>query len=65
MHQALAQSPVEVAIADLDDVLVVDERPNMPGTVDEWPNWSIALPSPRRRSSPQPAPAPLRPLTDR
>jgi 4-alpha-glucanotransferase len=25
---------------------VVQERPNMPGTVDEWPNWSIALPVP-------------------
>ena len=22
------------------------ERPNMPGTVDEWPNWSLALPEP-------------------
>jgi len=26
--------------------LAVEERPNMPGTVDEWPNWSIALPLP-------------------
>jgi 4-alpha-glucanotransferase len=24
----------------------VDERPNQPGTVDQWPNWSIALPVP-------------------
>jgi 4-alpha-glucanotransferase len=30
--------------ATLDDVLGVEERPNMPGTVDEWPNWRIALP---------------------
>ena len=20
------------------------ERPNMPGTTDQWPNWSLALP---------------------
>jgi len=45
-HEALAASPVELAIANLDDVLCVEERPNMPGTVDEWPNWSIAQPVP-------------------
>ena len=32
--------------ATLDDVLAVEERPNMPGTIDERPNWSIALPVP-------------------
>ena len=32
--------------ATLDDVLEVEERPNMPGTTDAWPNWSIALPEP-------------------
>jgi len=44
-HRALAASPVELAIANLDDVVGVVERPNMPGTIDEWPNWSIALPT--------------------
>jgi 4-alpha-glucanotransferase len=24
--------------------MVVPERPNMPGTVHEWPNWSLGLP---------------------
>jgi len=24
--------------------VAVPERPNMPGTVTEWPNWSLALP---------------------
>jgi len=24
----------------------VAERPNMPGTEDGWPNWSLALPEP-------------------
>ncbi|MFP5322297.1 MAG: 4-alpha-glucanotransferase [Acidimicrobiia bacterium] len=44
VHEALAASPVELAIGNLDDVLCTEERPNMPGTVDEWPNWSIAQP---------------------
>ena len=30
--------------AGLDDALGVEERPNMPGTIDQWPNWRIALP---------------------
>jgi 4-alpha-glucanotransferase len=29
----------------LDDALAVEERPNMPGTVREWPNWCLALPA--------------------
>ena len=45
-HEALAASPVDLAIANLDDVLCVPERPNMPGTTDQWPNWSIAHPDP-------------------
>jgi len=24
----------------------VDERPNVPGTTTEWPNWRLALPVP-------------------
>lgn len=42
----LAESPCRVLTVTLDDVAVVPERPNMPGTVDQWPNWSIALPVP-------------------
>jgi 4-alpha-glucanotransferase len=29
----------------LEDALGVVERPNYPGTTDEWPNWRIALPA--------------------
>ena len=43
-YTLLGQSPCLLATATLDDVLAVRERPNMPGTVDEWPNWSLALP---------------------
>ena len=26
--------------------MAVEERPNMPATSDEWPNWRLALPVP-------------------
>ncbi len=43
-HRALADAPSAVVAGTLDDALGVEERPNMPGTVEEWPNWSLALP---------------------
>ncbi|HEX3623578.1 MAG TPA: 4-alpha-glucanotransferase [Acidimicrobiales bacterium] len=43
-YAALADAPSMLLTAGLDDALGVEERPNMPGTTDEWPNWSIALP---------------------
>lgn len=45
-HQRLAESPSVVVLATLDDAAGVAERPNMPGTIDEWANWRIALPAP-------------------
>jgi 4-alpha-glucanotransferase len=33
-------------VATLDDALGVEERPNIPGTTVERPNWSLALPLP-------------------
>ena len=45
-YKALAEAPSMILTATLDDALVVEERPNVPGTVDERPNWSIALPEP-------------------
>jgi 4-alpha-glucanotransferase len=44
VHEDLAQAPCLLLAATLDDVAAVDERPNMPGTVDDWPNWCLALP---------------------
>jgi 4-alpha-glucanotransferase len=41
---ALALAPSRLVVMTLDDALAVTERPNMPGTVDERPNWSIPLP---------------------
>jgi len=46
VYGAVASSPSLLVTATLDDVLEVDERPNQPGTLHEWPNWSIALPEP-------------------
>jgi 4-alpha-glucanotransferase len=46
VHERLAEAPSVIVTATLDDALAVAERPNMPGTVDEWPNWSLALPEP-------------------
>jgi len=46
VHRALARAPSRVLLATLDDAVGVRERPNVPGTVREWPNWSLALPHP-------------------
>ena len=45
-HQLLAEAPSAVIVATLEDALAVAERPNMPNTTAEWPNWSLALPYP-------------------
>ena len=64
-HRALAASDACVVLGTLDDVLVVDERPNMPGTTDEWPNWSIALPVPTDELIGGPIPSTLRAIAER
>jgi 4-alpha-glucanotransferase len=47
VHQHLARSPAALAVATMEDVLGVAERPNVPGTTDaDRPNWSVALPVP-------------------
>jgi 4-alpha-glucanotransferase len=45
-YRRLARAPSMLVTATLDDALGVTERPNQPGTVDEWPNWRLALPRP-------------------
>ncbi len=44
-YRALATAPCRLFTATLEDALVVESRPNMPGTTDR-PNWSVALPVP-------------------
>ena len=43
-HRHLAGAPCMMLTATLDDALAVEERPNMPGTTTQWPNWCIPLP---------------------
>jgi 4-alpha-glucanotransferase len=45
-YGAVAGTPSLLVTATLEDALGVEERPNMPGTTDQWPNWSLALPQP-------------------
>jgi 4-alpha-glucanotransferase len=44
MYAWSAASAARVVLATLDDLAAVRERPNMPNTIDEWPNWRLALP---------------------
>jgi 4-alpha-glucanotransferase len=44
-YESLAASPCLLVAATLEDVLGVVERPNRPGTLEEW-NWSRPLPEP-------------------
>jgi 4-alpha-glucanotransferase len=46
VYADLAKAPCMILNATLDDALGVEERPNMPGTINEWPNWRIGLPKP-------------------
>ena len=46
VHESLARAPSQILTATLDDAMAVEERPNMPATNDEWPNWRLALPQP-------------------
>ena len=46
VHESLAKAPSRILTATLEDAMSVEERPNMPATNDEWPNWRIGLPKP-------------------
>ena len=45
-YELLAEAPAALVTATLEDALTVETRPNMPATVNEWPNWCIPLPAP-------------------
>jgi 4-alpha-glucanotransferase len=45
-HALLAEAPSVLVTATLEDALSVSERPNIPGTTTERPNWSLGLPVP-------------------
>jgi 4-alpha-glucanotransferase len=45
-YRALGKAPSRILLATLDDAVAATERPNLPGTVSERPNWSLALEAP-------------------
>lgn len=44
VHRLAASAPCRLFVAQLEDLLGVAEQPNVPGTVDEHPNWRRRLP---------------------
>jgi 4-alpha-glucanotransferase len=51
----VAQSPSPLMLAPLEDLLGVAEQPNLPGTIDEHPNWRRRLEPPARELFEAPA----------
>ncbi|KPC53925.1 4-alpha-glucanotransferase [Amantichitinum ursilacus] len=46
---AVAATPSPLALAPLEDLLALEEEQNLPGTINEYPNWRIRLPVPVER----------------
>jgi 4-alpha-glucanotransferase len=46
VHERLSAGASALVLGTLEDLCAVAERPNVPGTTDERPNWSSALPMP-------------------
>jgi 4-alpha-glucanotransferase len=45
MHRLLAATPCRLKLVSPYDVLAEPRQPNLPGTVDEYPNWRLPLPA--------------------
>lgn len=45
-YRAMADAGSDLVVVTLEDAVGQRHRPNLPGTVDEHPNWSLALPVP-------------------
>lgn len=43
LHTYLARSPAQILLVQIDDLMEEDEQINLPGTVDERPNWRRKL----------------------
>jgi 4-alpha-glucanotransferase len=43
-HRLLARTPSRLLVAQIEDLLGVVEQVNLPGTIDEYPNWRRKLP---------------------
>ena len=44
MHRLLAATPSRLQLISPYDVLAEPRQPNLPGTIDEYPNWRLPLP---------------------
>ena len=44
MHALLARSRARLALVSPYDVVGEERQPNLPGTVDQYPNWKLPLP---------------------
>jgi 4-alpha-glucanotransferase len=44
MHRLLAATPSRLKLISPLDVIAEPRQPNLPGTVDEYPNWRLPLP---------------------
>jgi 4-alpha-glucanotransferase len=44
MHRLLAATPTRLKLISPYDVLAEPRQPNLPGTIDEYPNWRLPLP---------------------
>ena len=45
-YRRLAHGKPRIVLVSMEDALGVHERPNVPGTIDEFPNWRLSLPVP-------------------
>ena len=50
LHELLGLSPSRVLLASLSDSVGDLRQPNMPGTVDEYPNWRLPVADPSGKS---------------
>lgn len=53
----LSQTPSRLVLLPLEDALGQTEQPNLPGTLDEHPNWRRRLPAPAPKLLAEPEPA--------
>jgi 4-alpha-glucanotransferase len=44
VYGQLARAGSDLVLIALDDAAGSEEAPNIPGTIDEWPNWRLSLP---------------------
>jgi len=45
LYGFLARTPAMLVAATLEDAVEAHDRPNVPGTIDQRPNWSLPLPA--------------------